>query len=123
VLSWLKGQHQARLRFLIRSPDHRLARDSPRNGARRRHACLRLEAVLRAVPRNDPGCHHGGLGLHTAADVDHGHATAVRAERADVLTAAWTARPERFVRKPPTPPKLPAGSWINPPEQKETTTQ
>jgi putative transposase len=66
---------------------------------------------------------HGGLGLHTAADVHHGRATAVQAARADVLTAAYSARPERFVRKPPAPPKLPGTSWINPPEQKEATTQ
>jgi putative transposase len=66
---------------------------------------------------------HGGLGLHTAADVHHGLAAAVRARRASVLTAACTAHPERFVRKPPAPPSLPAGSWINPPEQKETATQ
>jgi putative transposase len=66
---------------------------------------------------------HGGLGLHTAADVHHGRATTVQAARADVLTAAYHARPERFVRKPPAPPKLPGTSWINPPEQKEATTQ
>jgi len=67
--------------------------------------------------------HHGGLGLHTAADVHHGLAAAVRAARANVLNAAWTAHPERFVRKHPTPPKLPTSSWINPPEEKETATQ
>lgn len=61
---------------------------------------------------------HGGLGLHTAADIHHGRAATVRAGRAQVLTAAYLAHPERFVRRPPTPPKLPAGSWINPPEEK-----
>ena len=66
---------------------------------------------------------HGGLGLHTAADVHYGRASAVQAERAQVLTAAYLAHPERFVRKPPAPPGLPDGSWINPPEQKETPTQ
>ena len=59
---------------------------------------------------------HGGLGLHTAADVHHGRAAAVRAARARVLTTAYLAHPERFVRKPPAPPDLPASSWINPPE-------
>jgi putative transposase len=58
---------------------------------------------------------HGGLGLHTAADVHHGRAAAVRAGRALVLTDAYRAHPERFVRRPPAPPKLPVGSWINPP--------
>ena len=66
---------------------------------------------------------HGGLGLHTAADVHHGHAPAVRARRAQVLDAAYHAHPERFVSKPPAPPKLPGTSWINPPQEKETSTQ
>jgi putative transposase len=64
---------------------------------------------------------HGGLGLHTAADVHHGRAAAVQAARADVLTAAYHAHPERFVGKPPAPPKLPGTSWINPPQEKEAT--
>ena len=71
--------------------------------------------------------HHGGLGLHTAADVHYGQAAAVRAGRALVLTRAYLAHPERFTRKPPAPPDLPAGSWINPPEdkpeEKETAAQ
>jgi putative transposase len=66
---------------------------------------------------------HGGLGLHTAADVHYGRAADARAARARVLTAAYHAHPERFVRKPPAPPGIPHGSWINPPEQKEATTQ
>ena len=36
---------------------------------------------------------HSGLGLHTAADVHYGQATAVRARRADVLTAAYLRAP------------------------------
>ena len=66
---------------------------------------------------------HGGLGLHTAADVHYGRAAAVQARRAQVLTAAYLAHPERFVRKPPVPPDLPGTSWINPPQDKETDTQ
>ena len=66
---------------------------------------------------------HGGLGLHTAADVHHGHAPAVRAARAQVLDAAYHAHPERFVTKPPAPPELPGTSWINPPQEKEDATQ
>jgi putative transposase len=69
------------------------------------------------------GHHHGGLGLHTAADIHHGHAPAVQAARAQVLDAAYTAHPERFVSKPPAPPKLPGTSWINPPQEKEAATQ
>jgi putative transposase len=63
---------------------------------------------------------HTGLGLHTAADIHYGHAPAVQAARADVLTAAYATHPERFARLP-QPPKLPAASWINRPDQKETT--
>ena len=66
---------------------------------------------------------HGGLGLHTAADVHHGQAAAVQAQRGRVLDAAYHAHPERFVRKPPAPPELPGTSWINPPQEKETSTQ
>ena len=66
---------------------------------------------------------HSGLGLHTAADIHHGTAAAVRARRARVLTAAYQQHPERFVRKPPTPPALPATSWINPPQQSEAAAQ
>lgn len=66
---------------------------------------------------------HTGLGLHTPADVHHGRADAIRDERAAVLTAAYAAHPERFVRKPPEPPQLPTISWINPPAEKDATTQ
>jgi putative transposase len=52
---------------------------------------------------------HVGLGLHTPHD-------ARRAERASVLTAAYLARPDRFVRHPPQPAALPTAVWINPPK-------
>jgi putative transposase len=58
---------------------------------------------------------HSGIALHTPADVHYGTATATREKRAGVLTTAYTNHPERFVRKPPEPPKLPTTSWINPP--------
>lgn len=67
--------------------------------------------------------HHAGLGLHVPADVHYGRAGAVQAKRANVLTAAYAAHPERFVRRPPTPPQLPHESWINQPEETETATQ
>jgi putative transposase len=66
---------------------------------------------------------HSALGLHTAANIHSGRAQAVQAARADVLTAAFTAHPERFVRQPPAPPQLPAASWINRPGQQETDAQ
>jgi putative transposase len=66
---------------------------------------------------------HSGLGLHTAADVHHDQATAVQGRRAAVLTAAYLAWPERFVRHPPQPPDLPSRSWINPPGKTEIIAQ
>jgi putative transposase len=66
---------------------------------------------------------HTGLGLHTAADVHYGLADTVRNKRAGVLDAAYAAHPERFVRKPPQPPKLPTTTWINRPDQPEEQTQ
>lgn len=62
---------------------------------------------------------HTGLGLHTPADVHYGLAEAIRDKRAGVLHAAYAAHPERFVRKPPEPPKMPGTSWINRPDQPE----
>jgi putative transposase len=66
---------------------------------------------------------HSGLGLHTAADVHHGTAAAVRDSRAAVLAAAYLRHPERFVSSPTSPPRLPATSWINPPGTKEAAAQ
>ena len=66
---------------------------------------------------------HSGLGLHTPADVHHGTAAEIRQQRGLVLTAAYHAHPERFVSKAPEPPALPTGSWINPPNQQDETTQ
>jgi putative transposase len=66
---------------------------------------------------------HTGLGLHTATDVHYGLAEAVRDKRAGVLNTAYTAHPERFVRKPPQPPKLPTTAWINRPDQPKEQAQ
>ncbi len=65
---------------------------------------------------------HSALGLHTPADVHYGTAEAVRDKRAAILADAFAAHPERFVRKPPTPPQLPTTAWINkPPDSQEET--
>lgn len=67
---------------------------------------------------------HSGIGLHTPADVHYGRAPAIREARGRVLDAAYQATPERFVRKPPEPPKLPGTAWINKPgDDKEQPTQ
>jgi putative transposase len=65
---------------------------------------------------------HSGIGFHTPADVHYGRAEQVQAERAVVLEAAYAAHPERFVRKPPAPPKLPTVAWINQPTEEAVST-
>jgi putative transposase len=47
----------------------------------------------------------------------------VRKQPAIILSAAYAAHPERFVSKPPEPPKIPTNSWINPPEEMEAIAQ
>ena len=49
--------------------------------------------------------------------VHRGRAEEVHARRAIVLADAYTAHPERFVRKRPEPPPLPTAVWINPPKE------
>lgn len=66
---------------------------------------------------------HSGLGLHTPADVHYGIAEQIRDKRTNVLTAAFKSHPERFVRKPPTPPPLPTTTWINKPDNTEEDAQ
>jgi Transposase DDE domain group 1 len=41
------------------------------------------------------------------------------AARSQVLNAAYTATPERFVHRAPVPPALPTAAWINKPDNKE----
>jgi len=59
--------------------------------------------------------HHSGLGLLTPALVHYGQAETVRAQRQQVLLAAYAAHPERFVRGAPQLPKLSKEVWINKP--------
>jgi putative transposase len=61
---------------------------------------------------------HSGLGLLTPAVVHFGQAATVRAQRQQVLTAAYAAHPERFVNGRPHPADLPTAVWINPPPKK-----
>ncbi len=62
---------------------------------------------------------HSGIGLMTPETVHHGRAEQTHAQRADVLADAYAATPERFVRRAPTPPPVPAAAWINKPDNKE----
>jgi putative transposase len=67
--------------------------------------------------------YHWGIGLLTPAMVHCGQAEEALAARRQVLQAAYAAHPERFVRKPPRPPELPAAVWINPPANPEKAPQ
>ncbi len=62
---------------------------------------------------------HSGIGLMTPATVHHGRAQQTHTDRQRALDAAYQANPERFVRRPPTPPPVPAAAWINKPNNKE----
>jgi putative transposase len=64
--------------------------------------------------------HHSGLGLLTPDVVHTQRAEQVRNLRQHTLNLAYTAHPERFVRKPPQPPALPTEVWINPPPKSES---
>jgi putative transposase len=60
--------------------------------------------------------YHSGIGLLTPFIVHYGLAEAVLVKRQQTLDTAYTAHPERFVRKPPTVLALPEAVWINPPD-------
>jgi putative transposase len=66
---------------------------------------------------------HSGIGWHTPHNVHYGQTGAVQAVRTDVLTAAYTRNPERFVRKHPEPAPLPTVVWINQPQNQDQTTE
>jgi putative transposase len=59
--------------------------------------------------------YHWGIGLLTPADVHVGRAEQIIHARQMVLGDAYAAHPERFVGKPPQPPRLPEQVWINKP--------
>ena len=59
--------------------------------------------------------HHTSLNLLTPADVHYGRTEEKLVQRQVVLERAYAAHPERFVKGPPTLPKLATAVWINPP--------
>jgi len=59
--------------------------------------------------------YHSGIGLMTPEMVHYGLTDEVAEHRGKVLTAAFEAHPERFVRGVPSPPAVPTAAWINPP--------
>jgi putative transposase len=58
---------------------------------------------------------HSGIAMLTPEMVHYGRAEAVIAARRLMLEEAYRQHPERFVRRPPEPLRLPAAVWINPP--------
>ena len=59
--------------------------------------------------------YHSGLNLLTPASVHYGQAPAIQQQRQTVLSAAYTAHPERFSQGLPLVAGPPAAVWINPP--------
>jgi putative transposase len=60
--------------------------------------------------------YHSGLALFTPHDVHHGKVDDKLVARQLVLTAAFAAHPERFVRGLPKPAEPADAVWINPPK-------
>ena len=61
---------------------------------------------------------HSGIGMMTPEAVHYGRAPQILAARQQTLLTAYALHPERFVRRPPSPPVLPTAAWINPPQEK-----
>ena len=66
---------------------------------------------------------HSGIALLTPADVHRGRAPARLGQRQRVLSAAYMAHPERFVRGRPRPPQLQPAAYINRPSESTQTAQ
>jgi putative transposase len=66
---------------------------------------------------------HSGIAMMTPEAVHHGHAAQLHRARAEVLSDAYAAHPERFVRKPPAPKPPPTAVWINPPQPSQQPAQ
>ncbi|MFC1961091.1 integrase core domain-containing protein, partial [Chloroflexota bacterium] len=60
--------------------------------------------------------YHTGLNLLTPASVHHGKAIALQQQRQAILTAAFAAHPECFVKGAPLVAGPPQAVWINPPK-------
>ena len=59
--------------------------------------------------------YHSGIGLLSPGTVHYGKAESALIKRQQVLEGAYAARPERFVKGPPTVSALPQAVWINRP--------
>ncbi len=65
---------------------------------------------------------HSAIGFMTPASVHFGHAAAIDDKRRRVLAAAYSAHPQRFKGRLPTPPALPEIVGINLPKPQTETT-
>lgn len=63
---------------------------------------------------------HTGLALMTPAMVHYDEVERVQERRQQTLDVAYTAHPERFVGRRPSPPQLPEEVWINQPKRKHS---
>lgn len=59
---------------------------------------------------------HSGIGYYTPATINFGRAHDYYQIRAHALDEAYIKHPERIVRKPPKPTKVPSEVWISPPK-------
>ena len=65
--------------------------------------------------------HHLGIGLMTPDQVHYGQVDEIYAARQIILDHAFQINPERFVKRPPQPPRKPTAVWINPPSRELVT--
>ena len=65
---------------------------------------------------------HTGIAMMTPSMAHHGRAEAISRHRQATLDLAYAAHPERFVRRPPAPLRLPKEVWINKPQNSDANT-
>ena len=64
-----------------------------------------------------------GIALLTPEMVHYGHVNTVLDQRADVLTAAYRAHPDRFIHHPPVPQQPSSVAYINRPTDVDPASQ
>lgn len=69
--------------------------------------------VPRATRHNEH--RHSGISLLTPAMLHHGSAAHVLAARHDVMLAAYSSHPDRFIAGKPRRQEVPQAAWINQP--------
>ena len=59
--------------------------------------------------------YHSGIGYMTPSVVHYRKDRSIYDHRCETLLEAYRAKPERFVKQPPVPPRTPQAAWINRP--------